>query len=707
MSQTLSAVLARLKGVRRCGRHWAARCPAHPDRKPSLSIREAGEKILLHCHAGCRLEDICAALGVQVRELFSAATSSTRMKSQITATYDYCNEKGTLLYQVLRFEPKDFKQRRPNGKKGWNWNLKGVRRVLYRLSEVLKATSVIVCEGEKDCETARSLDLIATCNAQGAGKWRPEFSDCLRGKSVTIIADADPPGRAHAQEVARSLSGKVTSLKLMEMPGAKDLTEWVELGGSHQELDDLIQNTPEWTQESVEGTSILGSIFDYVRKFVSLSESQARVAVLWVVHTHVFSAADATPYLAITSAEKQSGKTRLLEVLETLVAKPWLTGRVSAAVLARKIDQDHPTLLLDESDAAFRGDKEYAEVLRGVLNTGHRITGKSSCCVGQGAKISSRDFSTFCPKAIAGIGGLPDTVADRSIPIRLKRAARDERVQRFRLRDVRDEAARLQEQTRVWCQIVAPKLRDARPLLPEELTDRQQDGAEPLLAIADAVGGEWPAKARAAVVELFNSTVAEDGSVGVQLLSDLQDLFNEREADSIPSAEMVEYLVKLEGRPWAELSNGKPITPARLARLLKRYDIAPRDMRIGGLVRKGYLRSNFPDAWKRYCTLQRKGKDAAVPLSQTAEEAQQARQSFSCNGLGAVSEPLQNGDVAEPKLEGPSVNTRIVAGVASPGPSGGVRYAFCYLHQENKEEDWWQRPDGSQVCSRCRPRPLC
>jgi hypothetical protein len=126
--------------------------------------------------------------------------------------------------------------------------------------------------------------------------------------------------------------------------------------------------------------------------------------------------------LAITSAEKESGKTRLLEVFETLVANPWFTGKVSAAVLTRKIDAQHPTLLLDESDAAFGGDKEYAEALRGVLNTGHRKGGKSSCCVGQGANTTFRDFSTFCPKAIAGIGKLPDTVAGRAISVRLKRA---------------------------------------------------------------------------------------------------------------------------------------------------------------------------------------------------------------------------------------------------------------------------------------------
>jgi len=119
----------------------------------------------------------------------------------------------------------------------------------------------------------------------------------------------------------------------------------------------------------IEGHVLLDSIKSLIRRYVFLSEHQARIVATWVVHTHTFDAADSTPYLAITSAEKQSGKTRLLEVFLTLVANPWFTGRVTAAVLTRKIDVERPTLLLDESDAAFNGEKEYAEALRGVLNT--------------------------------------------------------------------------------------------------------------------------------------------------------------------------------------------------------------------------------------------------------------------------------------------------------------------------------------------------
>ena len=165
------------------------------DREPSLSIHLRDGKILLHCHAGCTVEAICTAAGIQMRELFADSSSDPR----IVAEYSYTDESGTLLFQVVRFEPKDFRQRRPDGYGGWNWNLNGVRRVLYRLPDVLKAKSVLVCEGEKDCETARKLGLTATCNPGGAGKWRDEYRETLRGKRVAIIADADEPGRKHAQ----------------------------------------------------------------------------------------------------------------------------------------------------------------------------------------------------------------------------------------------------------------------------------------------------------------------------------------------------------------------------------------------------------------------------------------------------------------------------------------------------------------------------
>jgi len=533
----------------------------------------------------------------------------------------------------------------PDGKGGWTWNLNGVPRALYNLTSVLAASELLVVEGEKDGDTGNALGFTATTSG-AAGSWKDEFSEALRHKAVTIIADADEPGRKHARQVAVSLYDKVESLKVVELPGAKDLTVWVERGGTRDALIDLIQNAPEWKPQTVDGAEVLTSVYEFVRRFVSLSEPQAVVVSLWVAHTHTIGNADATPYLAITSAEKQCGKTRLLEVMQTVVANPWLTGRVTAAVLVRKIDADKPTLLLDESDAAFGGEKEYAEALRGILNTGHRRGGVASLCVGKGAEISFKDFSTFCPKAIAGIGRLPDTIADRSIPIRLKRAAPGEVVERFRLRNVTPEAEALRAWIETWCDSVADGLRDARPALPDELSDRQQDGVEPLLAIADAARQGWPEIGRSALVTLCVDAQESDGSIGVRLLSDIRQVFDLHGADKLPSAALTDALAATETSPWGEWSHGKPLSTPKLARLLRPFGVTPRTIRIGAETSKGYELADFEDAFKRYLRL-----PAPSPSYPPVSKASQPSHPNTDAGFVTFSKPSQSHNVTPSNCE--------------------------------------------------------
>ena len=166
-------------------------------------------------------------------------------KKEIEAVYDYTDDQGQLLYQVVRFKPKRFAQRRPSGGGGWLWNLDGVRRVLYRLPEALAASTVFVAEGEKDCNSLHKIGLVATTNAGGCGKWRPEYSESLRGKHVTILPDNDPPGCKHALAVARSLLGTAASVRVAELPGpAKDVSSWLGLGHAKDELLRLAEEAP-------------------------------------------------------------------------------------------------------------------------------------------------------------------------------------------------------------------------------------------------------------------------------------------------------------------------------------------------------------------------------------------------------------------------------------------------------------------------------
>ncbi len=231
-------ILSKLSGVRSCGdRKWTARCPAHDDRKPSLSVSVGDDgRVLLHCQAGCSFHEVCQALKIRPRDLFPAKRNETcarKNSRQVVATYPYRDEAGTLLFEVVRYEPKDFRQRRPNGRNGWVWNLNETPRVLYRLPELLatdRTECVFVCEGEKDVENVRALGLTATCNPGGAGKWACMRDDvALHGRRVVVVADKDPAGRQHAQDVAARLHDKTTCVKVMEMPGkGKDATDWIE-----------------------------------------------------------------------------------------------------------------------------------------------------------------------------------------------------------------------------------------------------------------------------------------------------------------------------------------------------------------------------------------------------------------------------------------------------------------------------------------------
>lgn len=365
-------------------------------------------------------------------------------------------------------------------------------------------------------------------------------------------------------------------------------------------LDDGERDTP------IELDGLLTLLITWVRRYVVVTDHQAVVIALWTAHTHAIDAADCTPYLQITSATKRAGKTRLLEVLEPIVARPWSTGRTSAAALVRKVDAERPTLLLDESDAAFGGEREYTEALRGILNTGYRRSGRTTLCVGQGA----RDFGTFSPKAIAGIGQLPGTIADRAITIHLRRRTTDEPCDRWRERDGRPQAAPLHEQLASWAKLAVEVLRDARPVLPGSLGDRQADVWEPLIAIAELAGGSWPSRARNAAIALAGSM--EDTDITVELLKDVAAILGEvpPHKDIIASAVLIEKLAELEDRPWATYrKSDQPITARGLARLLDPLDIRVGQYKVEGKNARGYRRDAFGDAITRYLPSQAGQRD--------------------------------------------------------------------------------------------------
>jgi hypothetical protein len=352
--------------------------------------------------------------------------------------------------------------------------------------------------------------------------------------------------------------------------------------------------------------SILNALTDLIRRYVVMTDEQLLVTAIWVVQTHCIDSFEQTPYLAVVSPEKQCGKSRLLEVLELLVRKPWMAIVPSEAVVFRRIHSSTPTLLLDEVDTIFKQSMaDRYEGLRAILNAGHRRGSKVPRCVGPDQEIE--EFNVFCPKVLAGIGPcLPETVADRSIPIHLKRRSGNEPVERFRRRDVVPTADDLRKRIERWAKAHKESLRDARPTLPDELSDRAQEGCEGLVAIANALGVGEPL--RAALVVLLTEERADDQeSIRLRLLRDVQAVFVEKEArlgrrvTSVSTEELLKRLDEMDEAPWASYC-GRGIEARDLAQILAHYDVRSTTIRIKGQdkPRKGYKQDDLHDAWSRY-----------------------------------------------------------------------------------------------------------
>jgi hypothetical protein len=340
---------------------------------------------------------------------------------------------------------------------------------------------------------------------------------------------------------------------------------------------------------AVYGPDILKELEEMVRRFVVLSTEAAVAVALWILHTHAIDAAQITPRLAILSPTKRCGKSTMLKLLGTLVRKPLAAANLTAAGLFRGIEAYEPTLLVDEADTFLEGRED----LRGVLNAGHdRQSATVMRCAGE--DFEPRLFRVFAPVAIAAIGRLPDTLMDRSIVIEMRRKTGSETVDRF-TRGEREGLARVPRRCARWVADNLDSLRAARPKPLADIDDRAADNWEALFAIADLAGEDWPARARAAAKALSGARAEADDSedLAVQLLADVRAVFADCFDDRLTSRALTAALAELEGRPWAEICRGRPITDRLVARLLGRFRVKPKSIRIGDATPKGYLRDGL------------------------------------------------------------------------------------------------------------------
>ncbi|QHC30848.1 DUF3631 domain-containing protein [Streptomyces sp. HF10] len=360
---------------------------------------------------------------------------------------------------------------------------------------------------------------------------------------------------------------------------------------------------------TIDGAALLAEVEAFHRRFNVFPTEAAYVAVaLWDAHAHLIECFETTPRIAFLSPEPGSGKSRALEIVELLTPRPVTTVSASANALYRLVDSAAglPTVLFDEVDTIFGPKAGTDEALRGFLNAGYRRTAGALRCVGEGSNQNAQIFNSYCAVAMAGLGSLPDTVLTRSVIIRMRKRAPNEKAEPYRQRKHESEGHALRDRLAKWADTVRDQVAGAWPDMPEGVTDRPADVWEPLLAVADAAGGNWPARARAACLELINAAHDNDeASLGVRLLTDLRDKVFCGE-ERMPTAAILECLLAMEDAPWGDLDD-KPINSRTLARMLSQYvtpankPIKPRGIRTPSGFPKGYYAEDLTDAWTRYC----------------------------------------------------------------------------------------------------------
>lgn len=336
-------------------------------------------------------------------------------------------------------------------------------------------------------------------------------------------------------------------------------------------------------------SGIVEEVEDFISRYVVIPEGPyKRVLALFVIHTWQFATDDkigarTSPILYINSPEKQSGKSRLLEVLEVLVANPMRSTNVTSAVLFHAIEKMQPTLLLDEVDAIWHGTKN--EELRGILNGGYKEGGH----VWRMDKGEPRAFNTFSPKVLAGInnGYLPDTIADRAIPVTLLRKKESDKVEQFFSLEVKDEIEPFLDEMAVWAYENEEKLRYHTPKKIEHASDRQWEIAMPLVSIGELLGVD---DVHEVMGEILKEEIERDTeSPREHLLRKIRDLFELKQTTKLFTQDIVDHMDRKDftsAKSVATILNGD-------------FGIESRSVRVGNRVKRGYLYSDFQDAFDR------------------------------------------------------------------------------------------------------------
>jgi Protein of unknown function (DUF3631) len=577
---------------------------------------------------------------------------------------------------------------RPNGPDEAAKHDRDLERAVDRLilaGRMVQRTGGPPCGCCKDVDQALGQHPAEELRGWIAGAEPAELS--LDGHARRLAKIKDPIQRAEAlaQVVAdKGLRSKVGMVPALREAIARYAGGTPESGADEPEAKgaplDVVDALP-W-HEQVDGAAVLDRVAELLELHVIMKPHEAHLVALWCGFTHALDCFWFNPRLAIRSPVKRCGKTTLLDLIEQLAARPLAAANITEAAVFRTIEAVKPSLLIDEADCYLADNA----ALRSVLNSGHTRTSAHVIRVvpTPAGEQEPRKFSTWAPIAVALIGSLPGTLADRAIDIALQRKPRNTPVRRLR----KDRGAELPQLQRKLARFAADHrlaLEQADPEPPEALHDRMADNLRPLMAIAEVAGEEWPARAKTAAHMLSDVDDANE-DLGVQLLADIRTVFARRKTDGNPDKiwtdELLPALLDMRERPWPEANNGRGLTARGITRLLHPFGIKPEQVRKGTTNKRGYTLSSFKGAFEQYLsatTLQPKETAAssdfqnATPTTDVADEnAPKPAETASCSTVADKSP--ENGAANEDSV--PETGNGLDHEPAATAPQG-TKCGFC------------------------------
>jgi hypothetical protein len=433
-----------------------------------------------------------------------------------------------------------------------------------------------------------------------------------------LTAFAKRSNEALAKKAAKNGKAPPDERALVEVLARKDHTEYDRmrseladtLGIRVGTLDDKVEAIrkklvatstgalPHWRSEpwpeEVDGAALLDTLRREFSCYVALPPHADVALALYALHTYVFHHFDITPYLAITSPTRRCGKTVLITLLYWLCCRGKKSDSMSKAAIYRSVEGEKPTLVLDEVSWVL----DLKDERQGILCGGFERNGFVEICEGEGANITPRRFSTYCPKVFGLIGKLTGTLMDRSIELAMRRKLPTDQVRRLRRKD-KPEFAELRQQALRWANDNGSALEAVPPAIDDRLNDRALDFWEPLYAIADVAGGEWPRRAREAAHALSGGEDKES-ALSIALLKDIKAHFDASTLDYVWTKELLKDLVADPEKPWAEYSHGRPVNDKNIAQFLRDFGVFSRNVGTRDRQAKGYRKSDFEDTWNRY-----------------------------------------------------------------------------------------------------------